>query len=722
MRSQRTALAALACAIFLLSLLGEERAFAQVQISWNQYRVVEEVYTSFQSIAPQTTPISNSSTTSSNAAFSSGFFPIQLPFYFSSFLGITSDKLWVSINGAATLGPSDPSALPLPLSYDLSFVSASSSSAQKLMMPFWGNFTTVNSGGIYTRTELLPSGHPLGSRVQIVEWHVYEPRPPGGLFGPIVFQLRLYEGTNIIEFIYGTSGQQLLQPSPSGTSTGSYGAVVGIKNTGQHAPCGPTQYDAALSLIISNQTVGPLDVHVRQPNYCITGGSGCGTCAGGTKWAELTSIIPPHTGNSNASYSNSFHYIVPTVGYRIKPVIVDVGGDTNGVGSRVCQIYNGGDTVSFTAPFRNYGTDAAQKLPVVAQLLRRVSDQPEAIMIEVRDTIPSIGPGKEILHRFSKSFILPAKPAEGTYRVKLWCSLPGDWNRLNDTVTYRLNIGGRNDAMACCITSPRLNITGPPARYSVNTPISIDAGFFNAGANSLPAVPVRARIVDSAGTVLYNSHNAGTDTSLTQMSPGEERGVHFGYWPPAQPGLYYMIASTHLSGDDVPWNNELYSSPYATPGRRSLTPLPRIPFIVAYAVDLALLTNMGAGPISITPGGLVPVSVTLSNNGAYDQRKVAVQAQIVQRGTGRKVYTKSMTVALIEAGAQQTIYFPTAVIALPGTYDLKISITPKDDAIKTDNSVVTAINCARGRISTQGSSGSPNHQPSHGTSSSGTSR
>jgi hypothetical protein len=702
--TRRTTLAALVCAMLLLCFAGTVRATDYtISPTWNGYEKVETV--------GPLIPFSDGTLVggSNYATADDGFFPIPLPFDFM-FLGTlypggtsSNNVLWVSITGAAKFGAGGLEPAPLQAGYDLSY--QSNGSARELIMPFWGNFFTNSSPppscspcslGIYRKT--MPSSGT--SRVLIVEWRVL-----GKLLdeneGLITFQLLLYEGTSIIEFRYGspaTGAIELLKPSAPSAGQ-QYGAVIGIKNQGQiNPPCPGSQSDEALSLLINPLDNGLPPMSRGQRKLCVSGlsvniFSECTECSNGTKWAELASTIPTQV----PSYSHYFHYKVPANGYTFKPIIADIGGDTNGTGSRVCNVYQRPDTVVIAGTFRNYAADSARNVRVVAQVLRRYSDMPEDSVMVVIDSIPAIGPGRSIVHQFSRSFILPDKmkgfpnnAPDSTYRIRMWCDMPGDRNRLNDTMIYTLIIGGRNDGMACCINSPRLNISGPPFRYLINKPIPLSTGFFNAGMSAPLTLPVRGTIADARGMMvaLYKD-------TLSGMTSGEERTVQFPSWTPTKPGLYYMIASTHLAGDDRPANNELYSYPYATPAFRVPASLPRIPFIVAYAVDMALVAHAPAGSVSVTPGGRVAVAVTLSNNGAYDLRNVVVRARIVRRGTKKPIHDVSTTISRIEAGAQQIAQFHPARIPATGTYDVTFTIAPKGDADKTNNTAATTILCVR---------------------------
>lgn len=672
---------------------GSGRALAQVAITWNEYRAVEEFSEPFESITNLPDPIPF--TDNGNGTYSL----TATNFSFAFLNGMHTDPVFhVSPKGVAIISGTLPSGSPAA-PYDLAFSSQSPSWNTKLLMPFWGSFGVAPQGGIQARIQSLSSGDPRGSKVLTIEWHVYEQTSISPL-GPIRFQMRLYEGTNIIEYHYDAlSYPGELRKDPMAAS----GAVIGIKNLGQKVSCDPTQSQDDRSLIILNRTVS-FGVQTLQPIHCIGSSANtlCGPCASSghnNEWAELTSAMPPFS--SAPHYSTSFHYSLPSVGYRIKPVIVDVGGDTNGSGSRVCNIYKGGDTITFANSFSNHGTDVALNVPVTAQLLRYVSDTLDTILAQVRDTIEMIAPGASLRHLFSGRYILPDTPAKGIYRVRLWCNLPGDSNRLNDTVTYTLNVAGRSDAMACCINSPQLNATKPPARYPLNKPIPLSAGFFNAGANSIGTMPVLFRIADANGVILHTK-----DSSLIDMEPGEERGVYLGYWTPRRPGLYYAIASTHLPGDAAVRNDTLYSYPYATPGRRTEELLPLIPFIVAHPVDVAIIPIRRVDSLTMFPGAFASISATLVNNGACDQKDVIVTANIVQRGTKRVIYTKSIRISRIEAGARQSIFFPAATIKSKGGYEMTISINHRGDTNRGDNKIVTAITCTLPtRSTTPGMSG-----------------
>lgn len=134
--------------------------------------------------------------------------PIGFPF---SFFGVVAEEVSVITNGIisfASIGSISPS--------DISYVVTSGfSDAGLALYPWSGSLMGTDSNA---SVQYLLSGT-AGSRIFTVQWSNY-PDYYNSPYYRLNFQVKLYEGTNVVEFIYGTK---------TGSGAG-YSAYVGIKN------------------------------------------------------------------------------------------------------------------------------------------------------------------------------------------------------------------------------------------------------------------------------------------------------------------------------------------------------------------------------------------------------------------------------------------------------------------------------------------------------------
>lgn len=149
----------------------------------------------------------NGGTTISSSSFGSiddGSVKQAIGFTFTYF-GVAFDNIYINTNGGASFLSESQSNTP---SFN------SSSSGTFLVAPWWGDLKLDSSASIqYSLTGTA------GSRVLTIEWVNY-PDLYNSASYRLNFQVKLYEGTNLVEFIYGNK---------AGTGSGNF-AYIGIKN------------------------------------------------------------------------------------------------------------------------------------------------------------------------------------------------------------------------------------------------------------------------------------------------------------------------------------------------------------------------------------------------------------------------------------------------------------------------------------------------------------
>ncbi|MFO0727120.1 MAG: putative Ig domain-containing protein [Myxococcota bacterium] len=165
---------------------------------------------SFQSISTTGTPLTVSN-------LDDGYATVTLPFSFS-FFGSSATSIYPSTNGMLAFGTSstDYGTTTIP----------TSAAPNSFVAPFWRDMI-FSSAGMYSSM----SGS-SGSRVFTIEWNNLAVYSSGATSNVITFQVRLHEGTNIIDVVYGSS---------VGSATG---AGVGIEDStgtrGVALPCTPS--------------------------------------------------------------------------------------------------------------------------------------------------------------------------------------------------------------------------------------------------------------------------------------------------------------------------------------------------------------------------------------------------------------------------------------------------------------------------------------------------
>ncbi len=210
--------------VFLVMVLGMISMNSQAQVAMTRtvfgstYNPVSGAATSLVGGAGT----NNFSTTTSTSNTDDGTAYIPLPFNFT-YLGTTytanSNYLGISTNGFAY-----PSTVNTNSSKITSLTNDLSSGTTPILAPYWDDlgFDAVYNG-IQGNVKYETTGNP-GSQVLTVQWFLTARRAASQ---GLNFQLKIYEGTNVIEFLYGG----LTLGTNTTTFSSSESASIGIKNS-----------------------------------------------------------------------------------------------------------------------------------------------------------------------------------------------------------------------------------------------------------------------------------------------------------------------------------------------------------------------------------------------------------------------------------------------------------------------------------------------------------
>jgi len=167
---------------------------------------------SFSAVSGTFTPVSGGTTVAAVQADDavSGAIPIGFNFVFN---GITYTNVYASSNGFLSFNAATGSATANNLP-------ASGAATRPLLAPLWDDLEGTGHSASYITTGSA------GSRVFTFEWLDWEWRYPATV--PVIsFQVKLYETTNAIEFIYRQEAGAV-----NATGIGSIGASIGIAAVG----------------------------------------------------------------------------------------------------------------------------------------------------------------------------------------------------------------------------------------------------------------------------------------------------------------------------------------------------------------------------------------------------------------------------------------------------------------------------------------------------------
>ena len=139
--------------------------------------------------------------------------PIGFPF---RFYGITYTTVTVSTNGLVSFGGAEPSFTPVDIS------TTATPSDLPTICPYWHDWTFQLFGA--DEALYLTLGTP-GKRRLIVQWDFAQSRTGPG-YDAVTFEMKLFEGTNNIEFHYADA-----TVSDDSTNSNGVNSTVGIRDT-----------------------------------------------------------------------------------------------------------------------------------------------------------------------------------------------------------------------------------------------------------------------------------------------------------------------------------------------------------------------------------------------------------------------------------------------------------------------------------------------------------
>ncbi|MDX5347704.1 MAG: choice-of-anchor J domain-containing protein, partial [Hymenobacteraceae bacterium] len=286
---------------------------------------------------------------------------IPLGFTFA-FEGVNYTDVKASSNGFLSFNASSSSV-------NSNNLSSSTSSSRPLVAPLWDDLDGRATGG--STASYLVTGT-AGSRVFTFEWLNWEWRYNSN--DPVIsFQVKLYEGTNVIEFIYRQESGAVVATATNGASIGIAGAATGAGNY----------------LSLNNTSANPT----------------------ASSTTETTSI---NTKPANGQI------------YRFTPPVQSPADA--GVTALVAPLNNSGcfgTNESVTVTLRNFGTSALTSIPVTVNV-------GGAATANLTGTFTgNLVPGA------STDFTLPGSvnmTNAGTYNFTAFTNLASDGSRSNDTL------------------------------------------------------------------------------------------------------------------------------------------------------------------------------------------------------------------------------------------------------------------------------------------------
>lgn len=551
-------------------------------------------------------------------------------------------------------------------------VNIASGGPTKMISPYWSDIqpAQVSEGGVFWRVDGT-----VGSRVLTVEWRVQGISNPAG--NPGQFQAKLYEGSDKIEFFYGSN------PIIRNYGNPTQGAFVGLKDLGTNYT-DPSLRDHTKILLVTNpdlvrDTVAVTrtrTVNVSSTNYP----------EGYATWPITTTGGPIEEGTLGRP-SRFFHYTFPTlngtrIGFRFTPVDNDVAVDSIGLSpGRPGNAYPQGAAITVIGKFINLGVNSRQNVPVQVDVYPLGSSTLLTSRIDTafRTLTPQLGTDYVT---FSPALGGSATANYGTYVAKVYSKLtsPADQDPANDTMTIVYYISYPNDVMSADILNPVTYSPSFPQIYPVGYPVAIEGRFLNIGTSAQSNVPVGYSIYDGSCNLVY-SDNSGVVRGT--WNPLETRDVVFSGWTPTGPGTYYIRIYTLMNPDDQRTNDTF---PRSGCGKE---------FTVRYEIDVqALSGSLGGSPLPNTiPGADYPdgrpmdVIIPFRNNGFTDATNVPATVQI-RNSAGAIVYNRNSTIPYVP-GDGSTIFhsFPRFVPTQSGTYCLTAWATDAQDPLRGNDTI-----------------------------------
>ncbi|MCB0710821.1 MAG: hypothetical protein KDD67_00675, partial [Ignavibacteriae bacterium] len=386
----------------------------------------------------------------------------------------------VSTNGWMKLGAHTTNS-------DLS--NAFSGAPYPIISALWDDLRTHANGG-YIRYQTI--GSP-GSRVLVVEWRTsYWSNTASG---PWVYQVRLYETTNVIEFFY------IDMPS----------------------------------------------------NFSTTATIGMATSA--TNWISVVPGVPVATASTTVqthSININANPIPAGTLYRFRRVLDDLScnsvtfNSTNSINSFLKN-----DAVTVTASLENLGANPKNNIPFQFKVYYGNSTTP-IYSSEQR----LISPGNRFGTASVTFNAIPGtiNKTSGIYTVVTYPTNPVDEDYSNDTCEIPYFVLGGHDILAFRILQPFGNVPPLFTKYPVGEGVPIEARFLNVGTNDELNVPIGYEIYrQGESSPLFTSN----PIIPGQFPSATFRDVNLPAWVPTQPGTYCIRLFSNLDNDEARGNDSL---------------------------------------------------------------------------------------------------------------------------------------------------------------------
>ena len=355
---------------------------------------------------------------------------------------------------------------------------------------FWDDIRTHADAG-YVRS--LLEGSP-GNRRLTIEWRTSWWSVTNT--GPWVWQVRLYEGTNTVEFIY-------------------------------------------LSMIDNYSTSATIGMATSTSNYI--------TLRPGNPQPQIST--------SGGGIHNVNIQVTPIEErrlYRFRRVLDDIACDgiTFNAGNAAGG-YVANSAVQVTTSFTNIGINAKNNIPIQFDVYRGSTGT--KVYSSERATINLGGRFGTASHTFNP---IPGSvnSSAGIYTVVAYPTNPIDEDYSNDTCEVPYFVLGQHDIIGFSMLQPYENVPPLFTKYPVGSGVPIEARFLNAGLNTETNVPIGYEIYREGSTTPIFS---GTSVLQGNFASASFRDVLFPYWTPSEPGRYCIRVFSNLATDENRTNDTL---------------------------------------------------------------------------------------------------------------------------------------------------------------------
>ncbi len=408
-----------------------------------------------------------------------GLFDIGFPFDFDGSIYTTftvSTKGWIKL-GIRT--------------FIVDWTNDFSPSAQfPIITPFWDDLRTYPGDG-YVRYQT--EGSP-GSRVLTVEWRLRHWLPTATASGPWMYQVRLYEGTNVIEFFYIDM---------------------------------PSNYNTTATIGMASST---------------------------TNWMSVVPGSPRATASTTVQRHNININVTPiTAGtlYRFRRVLDDLACDSVWFDAGdSTNSYSQNSAVTVSARLINLGANPKNDIPFQFD----VYDNKQTLVYSSEQAI--VSPGNRFgtaTHTFNA---IPGtiNDVAGIYEVYAYPTNPVDEDYKNDTCRVPYFVLGQNDVMPFLLLQPFENTPPLFTKYPVGNGVPFEARFLNAGVRDELNVPIGYEIYRQGGDVPIFAGNAVIPGAFSSAT---FRDVNIPTWTPDEPGVYCVRVFSSLPNDENRTNDTL---------------------------------------------------------------------------------------------------------------------------------------------------------------------